>query len=119
MRKLLFESVFRRPLTAADVEQGGSPIGVPIPDLSLHILDAYGRPSPIGRQDPDRRQPQADLCTHVDPPDAIANDRPAEARDSCWNSRFGSEARSRFRRATQVSPGTTPAPDTLPAPSLR
>ncbi|HEY0782379.1 MAG TPA: amino acid adenylation domain-containing protein, partial [Thermoanaerobaculia bacterium] len=34
---------------AAEVESGwGSRIGVPIPDLSLHILDPYGQPMPIG-----------------------------------------------------------------------
>ncbi|MCH7345980.1 amino acid adenylation domain-containing protein, partial [Pelomonas sp. CA6] len=37
-----------RALTPADVERGGSPIGEPIPDLSLHVLDAQGRPTPPG-----------------------------------------------------------------------
>jgi amino acid adenylation domain-containing protein/non-ribosomal peptide synthase protein (TIGR01720 family) len=38
-----------RPLTRADSEAGqGSVIGVPIPDLQLHILDPQGRPTPIG-----------------------------------------------------------------------
>ena len=38
-----------RPVTAADLDGGGaSPIGVPIPDLRVHILDADGRPVPDG-----------------------------------------------------------------------
>ena len=31
-----------RPLTAADCDRETSPIGVPIPDLSLHMLDPHG-----------------------------------------------------------------------------
>ncbi|WP_158711725.1 amino acid adenylation domain-containing protein [Streptomyces virginiae] len=38
-----------RPLTARDAEEGrGSVIGVPIPDLRLHLLDARGRSVPRG-----------------------------------------------------------------------
>ncbi|WP_159396289.1 amino acid adenylation domain-containing protein [Streptomyces sp. Sge12] len=38
-----------RPLTARDAEEGrGSVIGVPIPDLRLHLLDARGRTVPRG-----------------------------------------------------------------------
>ncbi|HSF40227.1 MAG TPA: amino acid adenylation domain-containing protein, partial [Thermoanaerobaculia bacterium] len=38
-----------RPISAADVERGRtSPIGVPIPDLQLHLLDPASRPVPIG-----------------------------------------------------------------------
>ena len=37
-----------RPLTAADCEEGVSPIGVPIPDLGLFILDPSGAPVPDG-----------------------------------------------------------------------
>jgi amino acid adenylation domain-containing protein/non-ribosomal peptide synthase protein (TIGR01720 family) len=38
-----------RPITLADIEQNrGSVIGVPIPDLSLHILDAELQPTPFG-----------------------------------------------------------------------
>ena len=37
-----------RPVTREDVERGGSPIGVPIPDLSLHLLDANLEPVPAG-----------------------------------------------------------------------
>ncbi|MEU0677220.1 amino acid adenylation domain-containing protein [Streptomyces sp. NPDC006172] len=38
-----------RPLTARDAEEGrGSVIGVPIPDLRLHLLDARGRAVPRG-----------------------------------------------------------------------
>ncbi len=38
-----------RPITLADVEGGaGSVIGVPLPDLELHVLDALGEPVPIG-----------------------------------------------------------------------
>lgn len=36
-----------RALTRADVERG-SLIGVPIPDLELHVLDAHGEPAAIG-----------------------------------------------------------------------
>jgi amino acid adenylation domain-containing protein len=36
-----------RPLRATDTARG-SVIGIPIPDLRLHILDARGEPSPIG-----------------------------------------------------------------------
>ncbi len=37
-----------RPLTAADCALGTSPIGVPIPDLSLHLLDPNASPVPVG-----------------------------------------------------------------------
>jgi amino acid adenylation domain-containing protein len=38
-----------RPLTAADVrEPSGSPIGVPLPDLRVYLLDAERRPVPTG-----------------------------------------------------------------------
>jgi hypothetical protein len=38
-----------RPITRAEVEGGGSSvIGIPIPDLSLHLLDARGEPAPVG-----------------------------------------------------------------------
>jgi amino acid adenylation domain-containing protein len=38
-----------RPITADDVRAGSaSPIGVPIPDLSVHVLDARGEPLPVG-----------------------------------------------------------------------
>ena len=38
-----------RTLTRGDVEAGGaSPIGVPIPDLSAHVLDPAGEPRPEG-----------------------------------------------------------------------
>ncbi|HEX7242949.1 MAG TPA: amino acid adenylation domain-containing protein, partial [Longimicrobiaceae bacterium] len=38
-----------RPLTRADVEgEAGSVIGVPIPDLSLHLLGPDGEPVPVG-----------------------------------------------------------------------
>ncbi|MBB3121374.1 non-ribosomal peptide synthetase, partial [Massilia violacea] len=37
-----------RALTPADTERSGSPIGVPIPDLSVQVLDAQGRPVPAG-----------------------------------------------------------------------
>ncbi len=37
-----------RPLTCADAERAGSPIGGPIPDLELYILDHHGEPVPIG-----------------------------------------------------------------------
>ncbi|MBW3570695.1 MAG: amino acid adenylation domain-containing protein, partial [Gemmatimonadetes bacterium] len=37
-----------RPVTRDDVERGGSPIGVPIPDLALHLLDRDLEPVPPG-----------------------------------------------------------------------
>jgi nonribosomal peptide synthetase DhbF len=37
-----------RPVSAADCDREGSPIGVPIPDLSLHLLDPHGSPVPVG-----------------------------------------------------------------------
>jgi amino acid adenylation domain-containing protein len=37
-----------RPLRARDCEQDASPIGVPIPDLGLYVLDPHGRPVPLG-----------------------------------------------------------------------
>jgi amino acid adenylation domain-containing protein/non-ribosomal peptide synthase protein (TIGR01720 family) len=38
-----------RPISRADAESAsGSVIGVPIPDLTLHLLDAYGEPVPVG-----------------------------------------------------------------------
>jgi amino acid adenylation domain-containing protein len=37
-----------RPIEAAEVDAAGSPIGIPIPDLSLYVLDAAGQPVPIG-----------------------------------------------------------------------
>ncbi|WP_431980532.1 amino acid adenylation domain-containing protein [Streptomyces qinglanensis] len=39
-----------REITRADLEwaSSGSPIGVPMPDLSARVLDGYGEPSPIG-----------------------------------------------------------------------
>lgn len=38
-----------RPIRMADLESGqGSVIGVPIPDLTLHILDPNGAPLPVG-----------------------------------------------------------------------
>jgi amino acid adenylation domain-containing protein len=38
-----------RPLTSADAARAGSsPVGVPIPDLEIQLLDALGRPVPIG-----------------------------------------------------------------------
>jgi amino acid adenylation domain-containing protein len=37
-----------RPLTAADCEQPASPIGAPIPDLSLYVLDPRREPVPLG-----------------------------------------------------------------------
>jgi amino acid adenylation domain-containing protein len=37
-----------RPLTAADAQRDGSPIGSPIPDLDLHVLDAKLKPVPQG-----------------------------------------------------------------------
>jgi amino acid adenylation domain-containing protein len=41
-------STFRR-ISRAEVEEGhGSPVGVPIPDLTLHVLAPSGHPQPIG-----------------------------------------------------------------------
>jgi amino acid adenylation domain-containing protein len=38
-----------RPITAADLAgAGASPIGVPLPDLRLYVLDEHGRPVPDG-----------------------------------------------------------------------
>ncbi|WPZ32677.1 non-ribosomal peptide synthase/polyketide synthase [Thalassobaculum sp. OXR-137] len=37
-----------RPLTAADAEHPASLIGEPIPDLQLHVLDAFLEPVPLG-----------------------------------------------------------------------
>jgi amino acid adenylation domain-containing protein len=37
-----------RPLSAADLERPSSPIGRPIPDLSLHVLDQRMEPAPYG-----------------------------------------------------------------------
>ncbi len=38
-----------RPLSAADIESvRGSVIGVPLPDLSLHVLQPSGEPAPVG-----------------------------------------------------------------------
>ena len=37
-----------RPLSAADCEQPTSPIGTPIPDLSLYLLEPGGDPAPAG-----------------------------------------------------------------------
>lgn len=37
-----------RPLEAVDCEREGSPIGVPIPDLSVYVLDDRGAPVPSG-----------------------------------------------------------------------
>jgi amino acid adenylation domain-containing protein len=37
-----------RPLEAGDCEKETSPIGVPIPDLSVHVLDGKGMPVPAG-----------------------------------------------------------------------
>jgi amino acid adenylation domain-containing protein len=39
-----------RPITAADVAANGatSPIGVPLPDLRVYVLDEHGRPVPDG-----------------------------------------------------------------------
>ncbi|HEU0079304.1 MAG TPA: amino acid adenylation domain-containing protein, partial [Longimicrobiaceae bacterium] len=38
-----------RPVTRRDVESGStSPIGVPIPDLGVYVLDAGGGPAPVG-----------------------------------------------------------------------
>jgi len=40
--------VTHRVITRADLERGGSPIGAPLPDLSLHLLDARMEPVPPG-----------------------------------------------------------------------
>ncbi len=40
--------VTHRPIAAADCEREASPIGVPIPDLAVHVLDAHGAPVPDG-----------------------------------------------------------------------
>jgi amino acid adenylation domain-containing protein len=40
--------VTHRPLTAADAQRDGSPIGRPIPDLDLYVLDAKLKPVPPG-----------------------------------------------------------------------
>ena len=38
-----------RPITADDLAAAyRSPIGVPLPDLSVHLLDRHGRPAPVG-----------------------------------------------------------------------
>ncbi|MET9831649.1 amino acid adenylation domain-containing protein [Streptomyces sp. NPDC006385] len=39
-----------RPLTRADLDRAAahSPIGRPLPDLRVRVLDRYGRPSPVG-----------------------------------------------------------------------
>jgi amino acid adenylation domain-containing protein len=38
-----------RPISLTDVESGqGSVIGVPVPDLYVHLLDAQGEPVPVG-----------------------------------------------------------------------
>jgi amino acid adenylation domain-containing protein len=37
-----------RPILQADLARSGSPIGVNIPDLGLHVLDPYLDPTPIG-----------------------------------------------------------------------
>ncbi|WP_338927323.1 non-ribosomal peptide synthase/polyketide synthase (plasmid) [Mycetohabitans endofungorum] len=37
-----------RPLRQQDSEQAGNPIGVRIPDLKIYLLDAHGRPVPLG-----------------------------------------------------------------------
>ena len=37
-----------RPLSAADCERDTSPVGVPIPDLSVYVLDPQGAPVPSG-----------------------------------------------------------------------
>ncbi|WP_336217131.1 non-ribosomal peptide synthetase, partial [Nonomuraea sp. LPB2021202275-12-8] len=36
------------PLTRATLQASRSPIGRPIPDLTVHVLDAYGEPAPLG-----------------------------------------------------------------------
>jgi amino acid adenylation domain-containing protein len=40
--------VTHRPLRAVDCEREASPVGVPIPDLSVQVLDARGTPVPAG-----------------------------------------------------------------------
>ncbi|MFI6685148.1 amino acid adenylation domain-containing protein [Streptomyces sp. NPDC050485] len=37
-----------RPLGPADVAAGGSPIGIPVPDLRVYVLDRWGSPVPTG-----------------------------------------------------------------------
>ncbi|HEV2847307.1 MAG TPA: amino acid adenylation domain-containing protein, partial [Thermoanaerobaculia bacterium] len=37
-----------RPVQAADLRRPGSPIGVPIPDLQVHLVDAAGNLVPLG-----------------------------------------------------------------------
>ena len=37
-----------RPIGPEEVTSGGSPIGIPLPDLELHVLDAAGEPVPVG-----------------------------------------------------------------------
>ncbi|WP_165777664.1 non-ribosomal peptide synthetase [Amycolatopsis antarctica] len=37
-----------RPLSASDVDGEASPIGVPIPDLRVHVIDRWGSPVPVG-----------------------------------------------------------------------
>ncbi|MFE9614016.1 amino acid adenylation domain-containing protein [Streptomyces sp. NPDC006012] len=37
-----------RPVSEEDADSVGSPIGVPIPDLRVHVLDPQGRPAPVG-----------------------------------------------------------------------
>ncbi len=37
-----------RPLTAADADRDGSPIGDPLPDLQLYLLDDHLAPVPVG-----------------------------------------------------------------------
>ncbi|MEX3657522.1 AMP-binding protein, partial [Mycolicibacterium fortuitum] len=37
-----------REITAADVEGGGSPIGVPLDHLAFFVLDGWLRPAPVG-----------------------------------------------------------------------
>ena len=39
-----------RPLTAADCDGAGSPIGERIPDLKLYLLDSHAQPVPLGAQ---------------------------------------------------------------------
>jgi amino acid adenylation domain-containing protein len=40
--------VTHRRLTPGDVAAGGSPVGEPIPDLQVHVLDRWGNPVPPG-----------------------------------------------------------------------
>lgn len=37
-----------RPVKAEDVTRAASPIGIPIPDLSVYVVDPAGHPAPIG-----------------------------------------------------------------------